>query len=186
MKNWRKEVTPFQGKVYEAVLTIPKGKVRTYAWVAQAIGKPKAARAVGQALKRNRWAPRIPCHRVVASNGGLGGYSAPGGLRQKRELLYREGASASLSREKADRIARRIVHGGNGNLSLEERRLATEAGSLIIQKLRAHRSPGRRAYARLRWGTGRRAIDVRKPCGDTVIKQILRRVDDLLGMEVSS
>jgi len=65
--SWRKECTPFQRRVYEAVLRIPKGQVRTYAWVAKAIGKPKAARAVGQALKRNRWAPRIPCHRVVSS-----------------------------------------------------------------------------------------------------------------------
>ena len=88
--SWREECTPFQRKVYEVVLRIPKGQVRTYAWVAQAIGKPKSARAVGQALKRNRWAPRIPCHRVVSSNGGLGGYSAPGGIRRKRTLLLRE------------------------------------------------------------------------------------------------
>ena len=88
--DWRLDVTPFQQKVYEALLKIPKGQVRTYAQVARAIGKPRAARAVGQALKRNRWAPMIPCHRVIASDGTLGGYSAPGGLRAKRELLRRE------------------------------------------------------------------------------------------------
>ena len=55
------------------------------------IGKPKAARAIGQALKRNRWAPKIPCHRVIASGGSLGGYSAPGGVAAKRRLLRREG-----------------------------------------------------------------------------------------------
>ncbi|MBI3332526.1 MAG: MGMT family protein [Candidatus Omnitrophica bacterium] len=65
--DWRKQCTPFQRKVYEAVLKIPKGEVRTYAQVARMIGDPKAARAVGQALKRNRWAPKIPCHRVIAS-----------------------------------------------------------------------------------------------------------------------
>ena len=91
MKNWRRQVTPFQWKVYEAILRIPKGQVRTYAEVARMIEKPNAARAVGQALKRNRWAPQIPCHRVIASDGSLGGYSAPGGLAAKRRLLQREG-----------------------------------------------------------------------------------------------
>ena len=90
MKNW--DCTPFQRKVYEALLKIPRGQVRTYAQVARMIGRPNAARAVGQALKRNRWAPEIPCHRVVASGGKLGGYSGPGGLAGKRKLLRREGA----------------------------------------------------------------------------------------------
>ena len=94
MKNW--DCTPFQRKVYEALLKIPKGQVRTYAQVARMIGRPNAARAVGQALKRNRWAPRIPCHRVVASDGTLGGYSASGGLAAKRRLLHREGAPKAL------------------------------------------------------------------------------------------
>ena len=92
VENWRKECTPFQRKVYLVVLRIPKGQVRTYAWVARAIGKPKAARAVGQALKRNRWAPQIPCHRIIGSDGHLGGYSAKGGFAAKRRLLQREGA----------------------------------------------------------------------------------------------
>ncbi len=89
VRGWRSQVTPFQRKVYEAILKIPKGQVQTYGQVARVIGKPKAARAVGQALKKNRWAPQIPCHRVVAS-AGLGGYS--GGLSRKRQLLRREGA----------------------------------------------------------------------------------------------
>ena len=92
MSDWKQQVTPFQRKVYEVVLAIPKGQVRTYAWVARAIGQPKAARAVGQALRRNRWAPQIPCHRVVASHGTLGGYSAGGGVRAKRRRLVDEGA----------------------------------------------------------------------------------------------
>ena len=91
-KSWKDEVTPFQRKVYEALLKIPKGQVRTYAQIARAVGRPKAARAVGQACKSNRWAPAIPCHRVVASDGKLGGYSGPGGLAGKRRLLQREKA----------------------------------------------------------------------------------------------
>ena len=87
--NWRETTTPFQRRVYEAILQIPKGQVRTYAQVAQMIGAPGSARAVGQALKRNRWAPQIPCHRVVAAH-SLGGYSAPGGLQRKKQLLRAE------------------------------------------------------------------------------------------------
>lgn len=102
--HWRERVTPFQRKVYEAILKIPKGQVRTYAQVARAIGRPNAARAVGQALKANRWAPKIPCHRVVASDGKLGGYSAPGGLARKRALLRREGTSG-MEGERARRDA---------------------------------------------------------------------------------
>lgn len=96
LNGWRRDCTPFQRKVYEALLKIPKGQVRTYAQVARMIGRPNAARAVGQALKRNRWAPEIPCHRVIASDGSLGGYSAPGGLAAKRRLLVHEGVSRTL------------------------------------------------------------------------------------------
>ena len=92
-KNWKQQVTPFQKKVYEAILKIPKGQVRTYAWVAKKIGKPNAARAVGQALKANRWAPAIPCHRVIGSDGALTGYSARGGVAAKRRLLRHEGVA---------------------------------------------------------------------------------------------
>ena len=91
MKDWREQCTPFQQKVYEALLKIPRGQVRTYAQVARMIGRPTAARAVGQALKANRWAPQIPCHRVIGSDGTLGGYSALGGPAAKRRLLHREG-----------------------------------------------------------------------------------------------
>lgn len=90
-KDWPNPASSFQRKVYEVVRQIPRGEVRTYAWVAKQIGNPKAARAVGQALKRNRWAPKIPCHRVIASDGTLGGYSAAGGLAGKRKLLRQEG-----------------------------------------------------------------------------------------------
>lgn len=81
--------TPFQHKVWRAIQTIPRGEVRTYQWIAEKIGKPNAARAVGQACKANPYAPIIPCHRVVASHGKIGGYT--GGLHKKRRLLRLEG-----------------------------------------------------------------------------------------------
>jgi len=81
-------MTSFQRKVYKAVLEIPLGEVRTYSWVAKRIKKPKSARAVGQTLKRNPWTIIIPCHRVIASDGSIGGYSK--GLRRKRKLLELE------------------------------------------------------------------------------------------------
>ncbi|OGB88040.1 hypothetical protein A3H38_05295 [candidate division WOR-1 bacterium RIFCSPLOWO2_02_FULL_46_20] len=83
-----KTLTKFQKKVYNIVKQIPRGEVRTYGWVARKIGKPKAARAVGNALNRNPWPLVVPCHRVVAKN-GLGGF-AQGGQR-KRKLLRSEG-----------------------------------------------------------------------------------------------
>jgi O-6-methylguanine DNA methyltransferase len=85
-------LTPFQLSVLQAARRIPAGDVRTYGQVAQAIGKPKASRAVGQALGRNPIPIVIPCHRVIASDGGLGGYSGGGGLQSKRYLLGLEGA----------------------------------------------------------------------------------------------
>jgi methylated-DNA-[protein]-cysteine S-methyltransferase len=80
--------TPFQREVWAATRLIPHGETRSYAWVAEQIGKPGAVRAVGQALGRNPLSVIIPCHRVLASNGGLGGFS--GGLEMKRYLLWLE------------------------------------------------------------------------------------------------
>jgi methylated-DNA-[protein]-cysteine S-methyltransferase len=81
--------TPFQRAVWIAAQRIPYGKTRSYRWIAERIGKPQAARAVGQALGRNPLAIVVPCHRVVASGSGLGGFG--GGLKMKRQLLRREG-----------------------------------------------------------------------------------------------
>ena len=78
-------MTSFTKKVYKAVLSIPLGEVRSYQWVARSIGSPKAVRAVGQVLKRNPYPLIIPCHRVIASDGSLGGYSR--GLAAKKALL---------------------------------------------------------------------------------------------------
>lgn len=81
-------LTDFQRAVYRAICRIPRGQTRSYQWVARQIGRPSAARAVGNALHRNSFAPRVPCHRVVRADGSLGGYS--GGVGQKRALLRRE------------------------------------------------------------------------------------------------
>jgi O-6-methylguanine DNA methyltransferase len=85
-------LTPFQQLVLSTVRRIPVGAVWTYGQVARAIGKPKASRAVGQALGRNPVPIVIPCHRVIAGDGSLGGYSGGGGLASKRLLLQLEGA----------------------------------------------------------------------------------------------
>jgi len=80
----------FSEAVYEIVKRIPKGRVSTYSEVAKAIGKPKAFRAVGQVLKRNK-NPDVPCHRVVMSSGCLGGFKGRKSSREKEILLKREG-----------------------------------------------------------------------------------------------
>lgn len=81
-------MTSFAKKVYRVVLTIPLGEVRTYKWVARKIGKPKAIRAVGEALKHNPYPLIIPCHRVIKSDGSLGGYVL--GKKAKKTLLKLE------------------------------------------------------------------------------------------------
>lgn len=86
-------VTPFQQRVYDAVRRIPRGRVATYQGVAQAIGC-LAPRAVGQALRRNPYAPRVPCHRVIAADltpGGFHGKANGPSLRRKLVLLEAEG-----------------------------------------------------------------------------------------------
>jgi methylated-DNA-[protein]-cysteine S-methyltransferase len=79
------EATDFQQVVWNATRSIPYGEVRSYAWVAKRIGRPGACRAVGGALARNRFPIIVPCHRVVASDGTLGGFG--GGLGLKKHLL---------------------------------------------------------------------------------------------------
>ena len=82
--------TPFQLKVWNYLMKIPKGKILTYKEVAKAIGKPKSYRAVANAVGKNPFPPIIPCHRVVRSDGGIGGYSGKGGIDQKIRLLRSE------------------------------------------------------------------------------------------------
>ena len=82
--------TKFQLKVWNYLKKIPKGKVKTYTDVAKAIGKPLAVRAVANAIGKNPYPPKIPCHRVIRSDGSLGGYSGKGGIKKKRHLLRSE------------------------------------------------------------------------------------------------
>jgi methylated-DNA-[protein]-cysteine S-methyltransferase len=83
--------TEFQKKVWQALTKIPKGKVLTYKDLASQIGNPKAIRAVANAVGANPSAPTVPCHRVVRSDGKLGGYSGKGGIKTKKMLLLKEG-----------------------------------------------------------------------------------------------
>lgn len=82
------KITEFEKEVYRAILDIPLGETRSYRWVAEKIGRPKAFRAVGNALNRNPFAPAVPCHRVIRSDGATGGFA--GGSGKKRRLLARE------------------------------------------------------------------------------------------------
>ena len=82
--------TKFQLKVWKYLKTIPKGKVKTYLDVAKGIGKPRAFRAVANAVGKNPYPPKIPCHRVIRSDGSLGGYSGKGGIKEKKRLLNAE------------------------------------------------------------------------------------------------
>jgi len=85
----------FRDKVYELTRQIPKGKVATYGQLAKLAGNPKAGRAVGVFMRVNQDAPHTPCHRVVASDGSLTGYSSRGGISKKKEMLIAEGISFS-------------------------------------------------------------------------------------------
>jgi methylated-DNA-[protein]-cysteine S-methyltransferase len=81
--------TDFQNRVWETIRQIPYGEVRSYKWIAEKVGRPKAVRAVGSAVGANAAIILNPCHRVIRSNGALGGYG--GGLERKRRLLALEG-----------------------------------------------------------------------------------------------
>ena len=83
--------TRFQKKVWNYLKTIRKGTVKSYKQVAIAINRPKSVRAVANAVGKNPFPPKIPCHRVIRSDGSLGGYSGKGGLKTKKLLLKREG-----------------------------------------------------------------------------------------------
>ncbi len=85
-------LTDFQIRVLKACSKIPRGKTKTYSQIAQSAGRPNSARAAGNALAMNPFAPHVPCHRVVRSDGKIGGYSARGGKKQKEKLLKMEKA----------------------------------------------------------------------------------------------
>ena len=81
--------TIFQKKVWQKCKKIPSGKITTYRLLAKAVNESKAGRAVGQALNKNPYAPKVPCHRVVKSDGTIGGFAA--GKKKKRRILRKEG-----------------------------------------------------------------------------------------------
>ena len=81
------EGTRFQILVWKELLKIPAGQTKTYKDIAIAIGKPNSSRAVANACAQNPYAPEVPCHRVIRSDGSLGGYSADGGIKRKQKLL---------------------------------------------------------------------------------------------------
>ena len=95
------EVTKFQNKVYEICKKVPKGKVTTYKHIADKMGT-KAYRAVGTALNKNPYAPKVPCHRVINSNGSIGGFAS--GIKNKIKLLKKEGIEI-----KNNRISRKFI-----------------------------------------------------------------------------
>ena len=86
-------MTKFQSECYEALKKVPKGKVITYAGLARMVGRPKAHRAVGSAMNKNPYAPQVPCHRVVKSNGDLGGFATD--IKVKKKRLQKEGVVVS-------------------------------------------------------------------------------------------
>jgi len=83
------DATPFQRRVWQSAISIPYGETRSYGWIAKQIDNPKAARAVGQAMHRNPLSIFVPCHRVVAGDGGIGGFGD--GVEMKQKLLRMEG-----------------------------------------------------------------------------------------------
>ena len=89
------EGTSFQKLVWMELLSIPEGEVRTYKQVAVAIGKPNSSRAVANACAANPYSPAVPCHRVIRSDGRIGGYSGNGGTEGKHMMLEREGFLAT-------------------------------------------------------------------------------------------
>ncbi len=85
--------TPFQKEVWLEITQIPKGEIITYTELARRIGRPGAARAVANACGANPYAPEVPCHRIIRSDGALGGYSGKGGVTKKERLLRTERAA---------------------------------------------------------------------------------------------
>ena len=86
-------VTDFNARIYRALRAVPRGQTTTYGALARAVDTPGAARAVGMAMGRNPWPVIVPCHRVLAANEKMGGFSAPGGTITKERLLALEGVA---------------------------------------------------------------------------------------------
>lgn len=98
--------TEFQQKVWKAICNIQFGQVKTYVQIAEEIGCPNGHRAVANACAANKLAPFVPCHRVVGSNGYIGGYSAFEGIKTKLELLKQEGVILKIINHKSGKYER--------------------------------------------------------------------------------
>ncbi len=123
------QVSPFHRRVYETARTIAPGSTRSYGDIAAMLGSPRAARAVGQALGRNPFAIIVPCHRVLAADGRIGGFSASGGIASKFRLL-------AIEAERLDRhAANPDRHGGlqfNPNIAIRHLRRADPVLARLI------------------------------------------------------
>ena len=98
------DLSDFERAVYKAILKIPAGEVRTYKWVAEFLGKPRAYRAVGNALNKNPYAPVVPCHRIIRSDGSIGGFAL--GLSRKKRLLAKEGVIFWQAQDQASSLSK--------------------------------------------------------------------------------
>jgi methylated-DNA-[protein]-cysteine S-methyltransferase len=123
-------VPPFYRRVYETARGIPPGSTLTYGELAERLGKPGAARAVGQALGKNPFALVVPCHRVLAAGGRVGGFSAAGGITTKLRLLAIEGAHGA-----AGLFAGSRAPGFDADAALEHVRAADAALGRLIEKV---------------------------------------------------
>lgn len=94
-------VTPLTAKIYRAAQAVPAGRTTTYGELANIVGSPGAARAVGRAMATNPWPVIVPCHRVVSAGGGAGGFSAYGGLVTKQRMLQLEGGTLTPMKQTA-------------------------------------------------------------------------------------
>ncbi|HOY08931.1 MAG TPA: MGMT family protein [Candidatus Omnitrophota bacterium] len=94
--KFSKGLTDFEWAVLKATLEIPLGETRSYKWVAERIGRPQAARAVGQALRKNPYPIIIPCHRVIKANGDPGGYGGKQDPRKARLLAQERDIAARI------------------------------------------------------------------------------------------
>lgn len=99
-------MTNFAEKVYKLTARIPRGRISTYKEIACALGNPEASRAVGNALNKNPYAPEVPCHRVIHSNGEIGGFAS--GTAKKINILKKEGVIISKCRIDMDRYFYRL------------------------------------------------------------------------------
>ncbi|OGX25042.1 MAG: hypothetical protein A2787_04840 [Omnitrophica WOR_2 bacterium RIFCSPHIGHO2_01_FULL_48_9] len=103
LTNKKNALTAFQWKVLKAAMTIPLGETRSYQWVARKVGSPQAVRAVGQALRRNPYPLIIPCHRVIKSDGGLGGYAGRYDGKKGRLLRLEQDIARHLAAPRSGR-----------------------------------------------------------------------------------